>query len=547
MNNSLEYFLHWEKTTPQALAFRQPKGSNWATWTWQEAGNEIRRVAQHLKTQGWEPGSHVALISKNCTHWIMADMAIMMAGFVSVPLYPTLPAESIQQILEHSDSKGIIIGKLDNYSSQQAGIPASVKKISIDYYGVKDGDTWSQIVQHTAPLTQPASWKADDLMTIMYTSGTTGNPKGVMHVIGSFHETVKAAHNLLEIPLHPRVFSYLPLSHIAERLGVETLGLYRGGTFSFPETLESFPANLAATQPDYFLAVPRIWAKFQEKILEKMPQKKLDRLLAIPVVNSIIRNAIKKKLGLSKAKVFASGAAPASVPLLEWWKKLGVEIYQIYGMTEDCVFAHFNSQHGNKFGTVGRPLPGLQVKLAPDNNEIRVKSNCLMRGYYKQPDLSAEMFDEEGYLRTGDTGEIDNEGFLTIVGRVKDQFKTDKGKYISPSPIEMKLTQNPDIEQVCVVGMGIPQPIALVVLSAAGKTRTKEELTTSLTSTMDSINADLEPYERLETAVIMKGDWTIENGMLTPSMKLKRNELEKINVPKYPKWYHEQGRVVWEQ
>jgi long-chain acyl-CoA synthetase len=546
MNSPLEYFLHWEKNIPDAIAFRQPKGDTWKTWTWKEAGNEIRRVAQYLKERGLVPGDHVALLSKNCTHWIMGDLAIMMAGCVSIPLYPTLPAESIQQILEHSDSKAIIIGKLDNYKEQKAGIPSSLVKIGVNYYGLDDGVSWENIVQITQPLQQPAIWKKEDLLTIMYTSGTTGSPKGVMHVAGSFDETVRAAHELLQIPAHPRVFSYLPLSHIAERLGIENMGLYRGGTFSFPETLDSFPKNLADTQPDYFIAVPRIWAKFQEKILEKMPQKKLDRLLSIPLVSTIVRNAIKKKLGLSKAKIFASGAAPASVSLLEWWKRLGVEIYQIYGMTEDCVFAHFNSRHGNKFGTVGRALPGLQAKLDPATQEIRVKSNCNMRGYYKQPELTAEMFDEEGYLKTGDTGEFDSEGYLTIIGRVKDQFKTDKGKYISPAPIEMKLSANADIEQVCVVGMGIPQPIALVVLSAIGKAKSKEEIVKSLSDTMDGINPHLEPYERLETAVIMKDDWTIENGLLTPSMKLKRNVLEKIHVPKYLTWYHQTGRVIWE-
>lgn len=546
MNNPLEYFLHWEKSIPQSIAFRQPKGDEWKTWTWHQAGDEVRRIAQYLRDRGIEPGSHVALLSKNCTHWVLADVAIMMAGCVSVPLYPTLPAETIQQILEHSDSKAIIVGKLDNYTAQQPGIPTSLVKIGVSAYGIKDGVSWENIVQITTPLVTPHVWKGEDLLTIIYTSGTTGLPKGVMHVASAFDITVKAAHQLLNIPQHPMVFSYLPLSHIAERLGIETMGLYRGATFSFPETLDSFPKNLAATRPDYFIAVPRIWAKFQEKILEKMPQKKLDRLLSIPLVNNIIRKAIKKKLGLDRSTLFASGAAPASIALLEWWKKLGVEIFQIYGMTEDCVYAHFNSRTGNKFGTVGRPLPGLAVKIDAETQEIRVKSACNMRGYYKQPDLSAEMFDEEGYLKTGDTGEIDGDGYLTIIGRVKDQFKTDKGKYISPAPIEMKLTANTDIDQVCVVGMGIPQPIALVVLSLQGKAKSKEEIVASLSRTLDEINPHLEVYERIETAVIMKDDWTIENGLLTPSMKLKRNVLEKIHVPKYPKWYHEHGRVVWE-
>lgn len=546
MNNNLEYFLHWEKTIPNAIAFRQPKGDDWKTWTWKQAGDEIRKVARHLREQGLAPGDHVALLSKNCTHWILSDLAIMAAGCVSVPLYPTLPAETIHQILVHSESKAILIGKLDNYASQKDGVPTNLKKISVSAYGVEDGTTWEEIAKRDVPSMDTHQWKPSDLLTIIYTSGTTGQPKGVMHTVNTFDKTVKETHKLLKLPMNPRLFSYLPLSHIAERVGIETMGLYLGATFSFPETLDTFPKNLADTQPNYFIAVPRIWSKFQEKILEKMPQKKLDRLLSIPIVSTLVKNAIQKKLGLSKSKLFATGAAPASVALLEWWKKIGIEIFQIYGMTEDCVYAHFNAPGANKFGTVGRPLPGLQVKLAGDIGEIRVKSDCLTTGYYKQPELTAELFDEEGFLKTGDTGEIDGEGYLTIIGRVKDQFKTDKGKYISPAPIEMQLTKNSMIEQVCVVGMGIPQPIALVVLTAAARALPKEEVITSLSKTMDEINPHLEPYEKLEKAVIMKSDWTIENGMLTPSMKLKRNELEKIQVPKYPKWYHESGRVVWE-
>ncbi len=214
-------------------------------------------------------------------------------------------------------------------------------------------------------------------------------------------------------------------------------------------------------------------------------------------------------------------------------------------MTEDCVYAHFNGPRAYKFGTVGKPLPGLKVKIA-DNDEIRVKSNYFLRGYYKEPQMTAELFDEEGYLKTGDTGTIDREGFLTIVGRVKDQFKTDKGKYISPAPIEMSLLVNKDIAQVCVVGMGIPQPIMLTVLTESAKAKSRDQITESLTATMTQINEHLEPYEKIETAVIMKEEWTQENGLLTPTLKLKRNVLEKLHVPKYPKWYHEKGTVVWE-
>lgn len=544
MTNPLEYFLHWEKQFPGDTVFRQAKGNSWVTWTFAQAGNEIRRIASFIQSQRFPPGSHIAILSKNCPHWVMADLAIMMSGHVSVPLYPTLPAETIREILTHSEARAIFIGKLDHFPSQQAGIPA-IARIGIQAYGISEKHSWEQLVKEYAPQQQPISIDPEALMTIVYTSGTTGTPKGVMHAFKSFHGTLSAARQAIEFPLRPRLFSYLPMSHIAERIGIETMGLMLGAEFSFAESLETFPRNLADTQPTYFFAVPRIWSKFQEKILEKMPEPRFSRLIGFPLVGMVVKRLLKKKLGLSKSKLFFSGAAPLGKGQLEWWQKLDITILEVYGMTEDCVYAHFNSPQAHRFGTVGKPLPGLQRKIA-DNEEICVKSDYMMRGYFKEPRMTAEMFDNDGFLKTGDTGAIDADGFLTIIGRVKDQFKTDKGKFISPAPIEMKLLENKDIAQVCVVGMGIPQPIVLAVLGESGRAKTREEITVSLSATIDAVNEHLEPYEKLETVVIMQKEWTQENGLLTPTLKLKRNALEKIYVPRYPTWYHAKGRVVWE-
>ena len=544
MTNPLEYFLHWEKQVPDDLVFRQATGNGWTTWSFRQAGEEIRRVAAFLRSLNLPPHSHIAILSKNCPHWIMADLAIMMTGHVSVPLYPTLPAESIHEILVHSEARVLFIGKLDRYTEQQPGIPPLIR-IGISAYGIQESHLWEEVVRTHSPLSDPSPIHPEDLMTIVYTSGTTGTPKGVMHAFRSFHLTLSAARRAIPFPERPRLFSYLPMSHIAERLGIETMGLMLGAQFSFAESLETFPKNLQATQPDYFFAVPRIWSKFQEKILEKIPDSRLRLLIRMPLVGAALKRLLKKKLGLSRVSLCFSGAAPLSKDQLEWWQRLGVSIYEVYGMTEDCVYSHFNSPTAFRFGTVGQPLPGLKRKIT-ENEEICVKSDCLMRGYYKEPVMTAQMFDSEGYLKTGDTGSIDADGFLTIIGRVKDQFKTDKGKYISPAPIEMKLMENKDIAQVCVVGMGIPQPIMLTVLTAAARTKSRAEIAASLSATIDAVNAHLEAYEKLDTAVIMKDEWTQENGLLTPTLKLKRNALEKIYVPRYPGWYHEKGRVVWE-
>lgn len=544
MNGPLAYFLHWEQVAPNDIALRQPFGRTWKTWTWRTAGGEIRKIAGYLESLALPPHSHIAILSKNCAEWIMADLAIMMTGHVSVPVYATLPAEAIRQVLEHSEARVVFIGKLDHYASQKEGIPESIKKIGMGVYGIRDGMLWEEIVEGQAPMANPATLGPNDVLTIIYTSGTTGRPKGVIHTMGSFDTTVKTSYRAVQFPMRARVMSYLPLSHIAERLGIEFVGLYVGAQFSFAESLDSFAQNLLDTQPHYFIAVPRIWAKFQEKILEKIPQKKLRLLLSIPLVSGLVKRKIRRGMGFGETSLFISGAAPLSVSILNWFHRLGITIYQVLGMTEDCVYAHFNRPGANKFGTVGKPMDGLKVKLSGEG-ELLVKSDCLMKGYFKEPELTASMFDEEGYLKTGDTGVIDSEGFLTIVGRIKDQFKTDKGKYVSPAPIELELLQNPDIEQVCVVGMGVPQPIALTVLSGLGKTKSKAALTESLQASILKVNGPLEPHEKVNAVVILQEEWTVENGLMTPSLKLKRNEIEKRHLPNYPKWYHQNEMVVW--
>lgn len=469
----IEQFLNWEKKSPDAHFLRQPVDGQWKTWTYAEAGHEIRRIAAGLRSANLAPGSKVGILSKNCVHWIMADLAIMMAGCVSIPVYATLTPPSIRQILEHAECKAVFIGKLDHYDPKGEAVPSGVIRIGISGYGISEEHSWEEWLKRE-PSNECHSWKSDDILTIVYTSGTTGKPKGVMHAVDNFYRVVSDAVKELNIPMRPKLFSYLPMSHIAERAGIEMIGIYTGAMFSFAESLETFSANLADTQPNIFFAVPRIWAKFREKILEKLPQKKLDRLLGIPLVGSIVKSSIRKKLGLSKASHIFSGAAPLSIELLQWYDKLGVTILQAYGMTEDCVYAHFNRHGANRHGTVGRPLAGLKVKITSDG-EIRLKSPGNLRGYYKEPELTAAAFDEEGFLKTGDIGEISSDGFLTLTGRLKDQFKTDKGKYISPAPIETKLSMNENVEMTCVVGMGIPQPIALITLSSTGKGKSKEE------------------------------------------------------------------------
>ncbi|MDX5586151.1 MAG: AMP-binding protein [Aureibaculum sp.] len=538
-------FEYWEKNTPSKPFLRQHFNNKVLSYSFDESGDEIRRMASALTAFDLPPQSKVALLSKNCPHWIMADIAIMMAGHISIPIYPTLQADSIQQILEHSESKAIIIGKLDNYESQKNGIP-DIHKISVELYGINENYTWEGLLMQHKPIQKVLKPDPSNLITIIYTSGTTGNPKGVIHSFANFTNASNTILDILILPEHPKFFSYLPLSHIAERVGIELSGIFRGASITFPESLETFAHNLEATQPQLFFAVPRIWAKFQEKLLENIPQKKLNNLLSIPIIKSIIKKKIKKKLGLSEAVLMISGAAPLAVSLMEWYKKIGITILQGYGMTEDCILSHFNLHEDNRIGTVGRAVKGVTAKLSSEG-EICILNNCLMKGYYKNSEDTASAFDEEGYLKTGDIGEYDHEGFLTITGRVKDQFKTDKGKYISPAPIELELSKNPYIEQICIVGMGIPQPILLVVPSTEAKNNDRRELSENLINMIKSINPTLEKHEKIEKVIIMKEDWTVENGLITPTLKVKRNQVEKIHMPMYKSWFDSKEKVIFEK
>lgn len=542
-NSPLEAFLYWEMKSPDTIFLNQPIKGQMITYTYAEAGDEARKIASALQSYNLPKRSHVALFSKNCAHWMMADIAIMMAGYVSIPVYPTLKDTSIKQILEHSESKAIIVGKLDDFASQKSGIP-EMPIINVGIYGENKGDSWEDLVQKNDALKDVYSPEHDDLHTIIYTSGTTGDPKGVMHTVSNFALSAKTFWNVMALPEHPRFFSYLPLAHVAERALCNSC-LTLGGSITFFDTLESFATDLENTQPHVFFAVPRIWTKFREKILDSMPQKKLDTLLRIPILNNIVRNKLKQKLGLKDAIFIASAAAPIAGSLVEWYKKLGIYILQGYGMTEDCCVSHFNVLNNNKIGTVGKALIGVKAKLSSEG-EICVLNDCLMTGYYKNPEATAAVFDDEGYLKTGDKGEYDHDGYLTITGRVKDQFKTDKGKYILPSNIELMLSSNTDIEQICVVGTSIPQPIALITLSELGKLKSKDQLADSLMKTVNTVNPTLEKHEKIEKVIIMKEDWNVANGLTTPSLKVKRNSIEKIHQEFYKQWFDSPDKVIFE-
>lgn len=546
----VENFFHWEITTPDNIYLSQPLGQESKQYSFKETGNQARRMASALKVLNLPEKSHIGIVSKNCAHWIISDLAIAMAGHISVPFYPTLVANQLNQVMVHSECKVLFVGKLDAWKTMKEGVPASVKCIAYPkfYEGcpADEMDEWDSIIKGHEPLQENTVPKYKDLFTIIYTSGTTGVPKGVMLT----NESTITALNFTQKEIllnteNARFFSYLPLCHIAERNIVESASLATGGTIFFADTLESFQKNLQEAMPTHFLAVPRIWTKFQQGILAKMSQNKLDLLLKIPFVKAVIKGKIQKGLGLAEAKVILTGAAPMPPSLLDWYKKLGITIREAYGMSENVGAHSIMPIDAVKSGTVGKPYPKVETRIHPETGEIQMKAPWNTIGYYKEPILTEALL-QDGWLCTGDMGEIDSEGYLKITGRVKDMFKSGKGEYIVPSPIENMLAVNPIIEQVCVAGAGLPQPVALIVLSDIGKNMERQGLIESLETTLKRVNPSFKNYEAIKNAIVVKEGWTVENNMLTPTMKIKRNIVEAHYKAQMEQWAELNEVVVFE-
>jgi long-chain acyl-CoA synthetase len=539
----IDSFCKFEQTKPQALFLSEPVNQVYQNFTWQSAGEEIRKMVTAIHSLGIKKGDKIAILSKNCAYWVMADMAIMMAGCVSIPLYPNISPNQLSELLIHSDSKMVFLGKLDNPEKMQAAVPKHLVQVCFPFYPIDNCSSWIDITREQKPLLGKPEIELDALACIIYTSGTTGKPKGVMHTYRAMNFAVAAflkANPTIQTEIF---FSYLPLCHVAEKMLVECGTLFTGSSMYFVESMDRFTKNLQDTEPTMFLAVPRIWEKMQEEILKKMPQKKLNRILSIPIISGIFKKIIRKKMGLARAHFIFTGASPINKALLEWYQTLGITIMEAYGMTENLALSHANRKNATRFGTVGTAYGNVEVRLAADQ-EVQVKSISSMLGYYKEPELSAECF-EDGFLKTGDQGAIDAEGYLTITGRIKDQFKTSKGKYINPAPIEGQLLANQLIAQACVVGHALPHALALCILSEGAKNMEPSLITKDLSDFLKSINAELEHHERIAKLVLLSEDWTVENAVLTPTLKIKRKTVDEKYQSKYQDWSNTAELVIF--
>lgn len=550
---SLHAFYYWAEQCPNKLYMTQPYADGTVEEiTWGQAASQVSRMAAHLNSLGLPECSRVAVLGKNSAHWLLADLAIWAAGHVSVPLYPTLNGESAAYVLEHSGAKLLFLGKLDGtadgWNDIKEHIPSDLPIISLPMSPRQDTPQWLEVIAQHEPAS-PKLPNPDSLATIVYTSGSTGRPKGVMHCFRAMVAVADGLEHMFCASADDRMLSYLPLAHVAERAAVETLSLYFGFRIYFANSLDTFQQDLQRARPTLFFSVPRLWMKFYLGVNAKMPPKKLKLLLGIPIINSLVKKKILKQLGLDHCRVAMTGAAPLSKEIINWYHSIGLELLEIYGMTENFGYSHVNRPGQAKNGYVGVTNPGVEHRIG-EGGEVLVKSVGAMLGYYRNEEKTQEDMTEDGFLKTGDMGEIDAEGYLKITGRVKDIFKTSKGKYVVPVPIENRFN-HPAVEVVCVAGANQPQPCMMILLSdearaALSNGMNRAELEQELASALEAVNEQCEAHEKIAFVVVVSEPWTMENGMLTPTMKIKRNVIEDVYSGHMDEWFAQKKNVVWE-
>lgn len=547
----LEQVYHWEKAKADDIYLTQPMGNGVIQeYTWKHTVGEARRMATYLKSLDLPPGSNIALLSKNCAHWIMTDLAIWMAGHVTVPLYPTLNAETVSYILEHSEAKLLFVGKLDDWDNMKSGVPTELPCISYPLSPPNDYLTWDNIVAENAPMQENTVRAGDEMATIIYTSGSTGRPKGVVISFEAMGQATAGGAKALKTYPTDRMLSYLPLAHVFERSIVEQGSIHAGFQVFFADSLDTFLEDLQRARPTLFISVPRLWSKFQLGVFKKTPPEKLDKLLKIPLINRIVKKKVLTGLGLEHCRIANSGSAPLSEDIIKWYRSLGLELLEGYGMSENLAYSHFNLPGRSRVGYVGEPMPGVEHRIS-DIGEIEIKSPGDMTGYYKNEEKTKETFTEDGFLMTGDKGEIDNMNRLRITGRIKEIFKTSKGKYVAPAPIENKIINHGAIEVVCVAGAECPQPHALINLSEDDFPKRNDpafrnKIEDDFKNLMADVNKTVDPHEALQFMVVVKDSWNIENSFLTPTMKIKRDVIEGAYKDQIDGWYASKQKVIWE-
>ena len=574
------FFAAVERFFDRPAAFRAKREGRWAALSYAEVLERVQAASLGLLELGLAPGDRVAILSENRVEWALSDFACLAAGCIDVPVYATLPAKQVEYILRDSGAVAACVStraQLEKLREVRASLPALKHVIGFDEDLSGPGlmSFTALLESGRAAAERAEAWKeralevrTDDLATIIYTSGTTGDPKGVMLTHGNLASNVAACLELLPLSQRDACLSLLPLSHVFERMAGHYLMFLAGVVINYAEGFEQVPANLLEVHPTVCCAVPRLYEKVYARAFEAASagsplKRKLffwarrvgdewtqyrlagkpiptDLRLARIVADRLVFSRIRARVG-GKLRYFVSGGAPLSPEIARFFYAAGLPIYEGYGLTETSPVISVNTPQHLKIGTVGRPIRGVEVRIAADG-EILTRGPHVMRGYYHKPEATQEALDPDGWFYTGDIGELDAEGYLRITDRKKDLIVTAGGKKVAPQPIEGLLKLNKYISNAVLLGDRRKFPIALLVpnferLEAwareAGLSWSTREQLVSLPAVEEHLAAeakknlrDLAQFEVPKRFLILPRDFSIEQGELTPKLSIRRKVVE---------------------
>jgi len=491
-------------------------------YPWGATVAEIDRVAAWLES-AFGQGERMALLSKNRAHWIMADLAVINSGNVAVPLFTTHAQATAEYILSFTESKVLFLGETENWSSVKTVLPEGCLLVTLPGVACDlPHKKWEELVADAPSEQSKYEPHPDDIISLVFTSGTTGLPKGVIQTHATNLIPMRRCQYLFTQREQPRWFSYLPLSHIAERQIVEFSSVNTGGEIWFNESLETLARDLPRCRPHIFFGPPRVWEQLRQSVTAKFGgAEALAQALANDPAG--VQTLVTTALGLDQVEYCLTAAAPTPPPLIQWWDDVGVRLCEGFGQTE-AMGLIITDPADRRIGSIGKPAGEVEVKIG-DNDEMLIKAEGCTPGYYNRPEKTAELW-QDGWLHTGDKVRIDQDGFIFITGRVKDYFKTIQGKFVAPPPIEGLFAENPHSEQQCLLGRGYSKTVMITVLNEPARQLPKEEIEAAAIATVESINAQIEKHARIGAVIFSQKPWTIENEILTPTMKIRREQIE---------------------
>lgn len=520
----IDYLDQWAREHPDRIWLKETAGETTRHWSWAEAQRQIRAIAAWQEAHLGSHGRKVGIVSRNRPHWFFADLGTIAAGNVVVPMFTTLAQATAEYVMQFTGMELLFVGETENWDKLKDVLPAGIQLVALPGVELdREHLRWDDLVaRHNDD--QPAyRCAATDLISLVFTSGTTGVPKGVMQTHQSNILPIDRFKVSFALEQGSRYFSYLPLSHIAERQIVEGSSLLTCGEVLFNENLGTLFRDLPAAKPHVMFGPPRVWEQLQQAIIGKFGSRQaVDEALAAD--RDGVGKLVRQSLGLDEAIYLLTAAAPTPPALIEWYEQFGLQLMEGFGQTE-AMGLTANERGARKIGSIGRPIGPVDVRISAEG-ELQIRADGCSPGYYNMPEKTAETF-VDGWIYTGDKAYIDEDGFIFLTGRVKDYFKTIQGKFVAPTPIENLFAENPYTEQFCLLGRGYSKTVMTCVLSALAQQQDPDVVARALTEKVESINKTIEKHARIGALMISREAWTIENAMLTPTLKIRREEIEK--------------------